>query len=221
MIKTFLGIDPGSVCTGWAILRYYHRLGELLDIGVLNSGSITVPKNAPKARRLSLIQSRVQELLTDHIDIDEVFMEDTFVRMNARTAIALAQVQGVIMSSCWGVLGTEPLVIPVALIRKILHINPQAPKEGIKKTLCDRYKFSFPNEKAGHHDQSDAAAVALAGFIGKRGFIMDNGGVITKWNDPNKRMRMLYDPEEVSGLYPGMQFSVVESVQTQKVKESS
>lgn len=212
MKKTFLGIDPGSIRTGWAVLQYYHRHGELLKITILDSGSIVVPKNYPRARRVNAIQQGIYNVLCENLNIEEVFMEDAFVKINARTAMALSQVHGVIMSSTWKSLETSPIVIPVALVRKILHIPPKATKEEVKNHLATRYQFTYGNEKAGHFDQSDASAVALAGHVGRRGFMLDNDGKIIRWKDPNKSLKAVYIPSEESGLYPGLEFSITEQI---------
>lgn len=209
MKKTFLGIDPGSVRTGWTILQYYSRSGEFMHVSVIDSGSISMSKNTPRCRRINTIQRKLDDVLRCNLNIEEVFMEDAFMSLNARTSMALAQVHGVIMSSCWGILNVEPVVIPVKLIRKILHIEPQSTKKQIRDHLESRYGFSnYKGEKEGHYDQSDAAAVALAGHIGIRGFVIGSDGKVEKWKDPTKKMRLIYTPAEKGGMYPGLQFTM-------------
>ena len=209
MKKTFLGIDPGSVRTGWAILQYYQRHGEFMTVNVLSSGSISMSKNAPRGRRLNTIQQRIKSILTSNMDLDEIFMEDAFMNLNARTSMALSQVHGVIMASSWAVLGIEPITIPVKLVRKILKIDAQSTKQEIRDHLEKYYGFDkYEGEKKGHYDQSDAAAVAMAGHMGRRGLVIGDDGKVITWKDPTKKMRLIYTPPEKHGMYPGTQFTM-------------
>ena len=47
---TILGVDPGSVCTGWGVLW-----GEGNSIRYVASGAIKLPKTAPRIEKLRLI----------------------------------------------------------------------------------------------------------------------------------------------------------------------
>lgn len=103
--------------------------------------------------------------------IDEVFVEDIFLKRNTKTTITLGQIQGVIMSKSYQILGLNPALISPTRIRKSVGVGGDATKEGVARfvknmTGWDKKKYSL--------DESDAIAVALGGHFEKG--VMPNSG---------------------------------------------
>ena len=86
-----LGIDPGSLKSGYGLVDEQQGQLTVVDYGVIR----TVP-DTPLAQRLLLISARLQELLARHAP-DEVAVEDVFVAKNAQSSLKLGQARGAIL----------------------------------------------------------------------------------------------------------------------------
>lgn len=86
-----LGIDPGSVKSGYGIIDAYHDELVVVDYGVIR----TTP-NTPLAQRLLQISTRVQELIQQHAP-QEAAIEDLFIAKNAKSSLKLGHARGAIM----------------------------------------------------------------------------------------------------------------------------
>ena len=89
-----LGIDPGSLKSGYGLVDEQQGQLTVVDYGVIR----TVP-DTPLAQRLLLISARLQELIARHAP-DEVAVEDVFVAKNAQSSLKLGQARGAILSRC-------------------------------------------------------------------------------------------------------------------------
>jgi crossover junction endodeoxyribonuclease RuvC len=86
-----LGIDPGSITTGFGVVDY-HR-GRL---ALVEQGSIGTPKNAELKQRLARIHELVREVIA-RTRPAAVAVETPFAGQNARSLIQLAHARGVIL----------------------------------------------------------------------------------------------------------------------------
>ncbi len=86
-----LGIDPGSLKSGYGLVDEQQGQLTVVDYGVIR----TVP-DTPLAQRLLLISARLQELIARHAP-DEVAVEDVFVAKNAQSSLKLGQARGAIL----------------------------------------------------------------------------------------------------------------------------
>jgi crossover junction endodeoxyribonuclease RuvC len=86
---TILGIDPGSMVTGWGVVT---ALGSSLTH--VASGTIAAAGAQGQAARLSRIYHGIQEVL-DEFDLDGVSLEKVFFARNAQSALKLGQARGV------------------------------------------------------------------------------------------------------------------------------
>jgi crossover junction endodeoxyribonuclease RuvC len=86
-----LGIDPGTVNSGYGVIEAEDNQLRMLDCGVL------------KASRLSSIDKRLYQLYTLLVKLvvqwkpDEIAIEAPFVAKNARSALAIGRAQAVAM----------------------------------------------------------------------------------------------------------------------------
>ena len=103
--------------------------------------------------------------------IDEVFIEDIFLKRNTKTTITLGQIQGVIMAKSYQILGLNPALISPARVRSSIGVGGDATKEEVARFV----KSMMGWDKEGHSlDETDAIAVAWGGHQAKG--IMPNSG---------------------------------------------
>jgi crossover junction endodeoxyribonuclease RuvC len=86
-----LGVDPGSLRTGWGAIDTDGRRHRLLDMGV-----IAPSRQLPLPSRLRQIHAGVRELV-ERLHPDVLAVEDTFHSVNTKTALVLGHVRGVVL----------------------------------------------------------------------------------------------------------------------------
>lgn len=86
-----LGIDPGTVRLGYGIVDEIEGVVSMVACGVLS-----VPPKSPVESRLSQLYTEVNAIVTRYHP-DEVAVEEPFVAVNARTALAMGRAQTVAM----------------------------------------------------------------------------------------------------------------------------
>jgi crossover junction endodeoxyribonuclease RuvC len=84
-----LGIDPGSVVTGWGII---HAAGDSLNH--VACGIIATAGSQAQGARLSRIYRGIQQIITRY-QPDGVSLEKVFFARNAQSALKLGQARGV------------------------------------------------------------------------------------------------------------------------------
>lgn len=87
-----LGLDPGTATTGYGLVR-------LLEDGGLQAveyGIILTPKEMDDAKRLSMLYTRLNEILA-HFHPETSAVEKLFFQKNVRTALAVGQARGVLL----------------------------------------------------------------------------------------------------------------------------
>jgi crossover junction endodeoxyribonuclease RuvC len=86
-----LGVDPGSIRTGWGAIRSNGRRHHLLGQGVLSP-----PTSADLPARLRHIHEGIAQIIT-RLQPDILAVEDLFHAKSARSALVLGHVRGVIL----------------------------------------------------------------------------------------------------------------------------
>ncbi|MDQ4145169.1 MAG: crossover junction endodeoxyribonuclease RuvC [Actinomycetota bacterium] len=89
-----LGIDPGISTTGIAIVEKTPRGPTPLLVGVIRT-----PSDLAQAQRLSLLRTRLLEIL-DALRPDVAAVERLFFNANVKTAMAVGQASGVALATC-------------------------------------------------------------------------------------------------------------------------
>ena len=87
-----LGIDPGLSRCGYCCIEASGSRQRAIALGV-----ITTPTDMPLARRLSLLQSEVRDLIDEHPP-SVLAIERVLFQNNVRTAMAVGQASGVVMA---------------------------------------------------------------------------------------------------------------------------
>ena len=145
-----IGIDPGLLHTGWAVIdtngpsRHY-----------IASGVILPPTKLPMAERLTFIFRNVQELC-DNFKPDVCSIEIIFVNKNPKTTLLLGQARAA------SIVAVGDKNIPIFEyepneIKKALTGAGHADKDQIYKMLS----ILLPAAKPKTADESDAIAIAM------------------------------------------------------------
>jgi crossover junction endodeoxyribonuclease RuvC len=88
-----LGIDPGSLVTGYGVVERHGA-----DVRHIAHGTLRPPRAAALASRLAAIHAGVAEVIEAHRP-DLVVVERVFVAANARAALVLGQARGVALAA--------------------------------------------------------------------------------------------------------------------------
>ena len=151
MIKRVLGIDPGLLHTGWAVVYVAGQTRQYVAIGVI------LPKTKlPFAERLVTIFQGVSELC-EKFEPDECSIEITFVNKNPQTTLILGHARAA------AIVAVANKNVPVFeyepnKIKKALTGAGHADKTAVDKMV----KILLPVANPKTSDEADAIAIALA-----------------------------------------------------------
>lgn len=147
-----LSIDPGIERLGFSI---FHLTKGNPDY--IASGLITTPKKLSKELRLAKIHSEIEKIINKYKP-ERVIMEELFFAKNVKTAVVVAQAQGVVLS-CAG-----ERILPVTFlkpneIKQIITGYGFSDKNAIQKML--KLTLKLPKEIK-QDDEADAIACGAA-----------------------------------------------------------
>jgi len=110
---TVLGIDPGSQCLGWGVVRETSGVLHLLDCGTIR------PKHEVFEQRLGELFVALAAVIAKYTP-DEAAVENVFVQKNVASALKLGQARGVAIAACTAasvlVTGYEPTLVKKSLV---------------------------------------------------------------------------------------------------------
>ncbi|HVF49352.1 MAG TPA: crossover junction endodeoxyribonuclease RuvC [Pyrinomonadaceae bacterium] len=149
-----LGIDPGSETTGWGVVEGDGRRYRLVEYGTL--------KASPRERfaaRLLKISDGVEELLA-RFSPDVCAVEEAFFAANAKTALKLGQVRGVIL------VAAERARVEIAeyaprLVKQVVVGYGAAEKHQVQEMVRVLLRLAEPPRP---FDAADALAIAVCHF---------------------------------------------------------
>jgi crossover junction endodeoxyribonuclease RuvC len=146
-----LGVDPGSLTTGWGLLGGTASRPRLLDSGVVRLG-----RSGSFAGRLARLH---QELTTvvERLRPGVAAVEAPFHGASARSALRLAHARGVVLAVL-AAAGVEVVEYAPAAVKKAVTGNGRADKEQVATMV---FRQVGEELAARPHDLSDALAVAL------------------------------------------------------------
>ncbi|MCL2748882.1 MAG: crossover junction endodeoxyribonuclease RuvC [Alphaproteobacteria bacterium] len=150
-MKRILGIDPGLLHTGWAVIE---SAGS--ERRYIASGVILPPKTDVLPTRLAKIFNEVSKLCDD-FQPDECSIEYTFVNKNPTTTLLLGHARAAAMVA----VGTREIPIfeyEPTKIKKAIACTGAADKAQVSAMV----KILLPAAKPKTSDESDAIAIALA-----------------------------------------------------------
>jgi crossover junction endodeoxyribonuclease RuvC len=153
------GVDCGTETTGYGVVECDDRSQDLSRpprLLSLDAGGICPPRKTPLPDRLAYIYGQLTALL-EHYRPDVVAVEEVFYSVNARTAIKLGHVRGVVL------LAAATAGIPVAeyaplTIKATVTGYGLAAKQQVQFMVARLLTLAQPPESA---DAADALAIAI------------------------------------------------------------
>lgn len=154
--RRILGIDPGSVKTGFGVVEVQGT-----KLNYVASGVIRLPKKS-LPERLGIIFTSVQEILEQYAPT-EMAIEEVFLAKNPSSAFKLGQARGAAITAC------VTKDIPVAeyaarLVKKSIAGSGAASKEQMQYMVTKLLKLSAEPAE----DAADALAIALCHYHHQR-----------------------------------------------------
>ena len=146
-----LGIDPGTQNTGYGVV--YAR-GQRL--AALDGGVIETRPDMPLEKRLSVIHTRVCDLIKEHAPT-ALAIEDLFFGQNARSAFSVGQARGVVMLS-GGMHGVPCYSYTPQAVKQAVCGSGSAAKDQVQRMVGAL--LSLPEPPSPDH-AADALAVAI------------------------------------------------------------
>jgi len=144
-----LGIDPGSVATGWGVVDCEGSSLHHVASGVVR------PAHPDVARRLAGIQSELADLVRRHAP-QTAALEAVFVSRNPRSALKLGQARGVALAVC-GSAGLETTEYAPARVKGAIAGYGAADKSQVQAMVCRLLGLA----RLPAQDAADALAVAI------------------------------------------------------------
>ena len=149
-MKRILGIDPGLLHTGWAIIDVAGS-----NRTYIASGVILPPTKIPFPERLAFIFNNLTDLI-EKFQPNECGIEVIFVNKNAKTTLLLGQARAAAITAV-AVKNIPVFEYEPNKVKKALTSMGHADKEQIYKMLS----ILLPAAKPKTPDESDAIAIAL------------------------------------------------------------
>jgi len=145
-----LGVDPGSIATGWGLVCGDPGRPELVDCGV-----IRLPGDS-FAGRLAVLKTDF-ETLVERLEPSSAAVESAFHGSHPRAALQLAHSRGVILATL-AAAGIDVAEYTPATVKKSVTGNGRASKEQVRSMV---FRLLRAPSRRSPSDLSDALAVAL------------------------------------------------------------
>ena len=146
-----LGIDPGTLVTGYGIIMRTRNTLQLLGCGTVRN-----PANASMPLRLKKIYKELRSIIETYHP-DELAIESAFYGKNAQSALKLGHARGVAILA--GVESEIPTTeYSPREVKKAVVGNGSASKEQVQYMVKSMLHLS---NAAMLHDTSDAIAIAI------------------------------------------------------------
>lgn len=146
-----LGIDPGTIKMGFAIVRFNKPLPELLEYGTLNLKHIESPHE-----KLHQIFVKIEQL-TQKFDVHEFAIEAPFFGKNIQSLLKLGRAQGVAISAAM-YFGLKTAEYSPRKIKQSVAGNGNASKEQVARMIEKQFGINLGDASL---DATDALSVAL------------------------------------------------------------
>ncbi len=147
-----LGVDPGSICTGWGLVG-----GTAFEPALIECGVIRLPKRATFPERLHRLLAEFTDLV-GRLAPTVAAVEAPFHGINARAALQLAHARGVVLAVL-GAAGVPVTEYAPATVKMAVTGAGRADKGQVGAMVGRLLGGSWTN--SGSTDESDALAVAL------------------------------------------------------------
>lgn len=145
-----LGIDPGTITTGYGIVEQNGNSLRHVD-----NGGISPDANAPLSKKLHHIFEKLNVLINAHKP-DVVVIENLFVAKNARSSLLLGHARGVAMLAA-SAAGVEVAEYTPLEVKKAVVGQGHATKRQVQQMV----KMVLNLPEVAFEDASDAMAAAI------------------------------------------------------------
>jgi len=145
-----LGIDPGTINCGYAIIKKDGQKVQLVEAGLIKI------KEKRLQYQISELVEGIDMIFNNH-HIDEVSIEDIFFAFNPKTVLKLAQFRGALSLKILQVHGNFSEYTPLQ-VKKAVTGNGKAQKEQVAFMVKRILKI---NKEIKPLDITDAMAVAI------------------------------------------------------------
>jgi crossover junction endodeoxyribonuclease RuvC len=148
-----LGVDPGSIHTGYGAIATDGRRHRLLEMGV-----VSPPTRASLPERLRVLHHGIASVIA-RLSPDLLAVEDIFYAVNARSALVLGHVRGVVVLA-GAEAGLEVAAFAPATVKTQVTGYGRAEKSQVALMVS---RLLALGRDAPPGDATDALAVALCG----------------------------------------------------------
>lgn len=170
LTKTILGIDPGTIFTGWGVIKIIGKSPQLESFGYIDLSKIKDPYD-----KLKMIFNRTVQLI-DEYGASEMAIEAPFFGKNVQSMLKLGRAQGVSIAAALSrdvdVFEYAPRKIKIAVTG-----NGNASKEQVAVFLKNILKFNDIPDKL---DATDGLAAAVCHHYQSK---VVGGGEYKSWKD--------------------------------------
>ncbi|MBS1644524.1 MAG: crossover junction endodeoxyribonuclease RuvC [Bacteroidetes bacterium] len=175
--KVILGIDPGTLFMGFALIAASKNKLSLLEMGVLR-----LARHNDHSERLRLIYVTIQDLIQRHRPVVAA-IEAPFFGKNVQSMLKLGRAQGVAIAAAT-VNGLTAVEYAPNKVKQSITGRGHASKEQVWEML--RQSLQLREERPEHYDATDALAVAVCHhYQGKLAAALSDGSVQT----PKQRVK--------------------------------
>lgn len=147
---TILGIDPGSIRTGFGLINVSGNTYTHIE-----NGLIAPPKGMEFKERVAFIFRGITETI-DEFKPDNLAIEDIFIAKNAQSALKLGHIRGAVISASV-IHGVPVFEYSPTRVKQSITGNGRAEKFQIQEMV----KLLLKLKEVPQEDASDALAVAL------------------------------------------------------------
>jgi crossover junction endodeoxyribonuclease RuvC len=161
ILKTYIGIDPGLLKTGWAVIRSNGiDIFEYIDSGVFKA---VKKESVLLSKRLYDIFNFLMKLIAKY-DADSAGIENTYVNSNYASSLKLSHARAAAMIAC-SANDIDVKEYQAKTVKKIITGHGNASKEQIYNALrfyinnCDNKTLAKLER---YNDESDALSIAIA-----------------------------------------------------------
>jgi crossover junction endodeoxyribonuclease RuvC len=153
-----LGVDPGSNCTGYGLVR-----GAGDDVQYVSSGTITSGRAVSRHDRLRDIFAGIERVIRE-FHPTHVAIEDVFYSKNPRSALVLGEARGAAILAA-AMAGLPVFEYSAREVKQSVTGNGAADKSQVSYMLGKILGLSPVPERA---DESDAIAIAMCHAFKRR-----------------------------------------------------
>lgn len=171
--NAILGVDPGTQCTGYALITNAQK-----DCDIITAGTIRLKSIKDHHAKLRHIFNSLYHIISDYRP-QYMAIEAPFYGKNVQSMLKLGRAQGVALT-CGMVKGLETTEYAPRKIKQSITGNGNASKEQVAAMLKQLMPEADLSEL--NHDATDALAVAYCHYLSLRNPIT-KGSAYKNWSD--------------------------------------